>query len=650
MQKKVQLSLILVALVSSLYADKTKVELMPLTIESTALQTDELKSTDSVEVYTQDDIEKAHVQNVYEFLNTQTSVTTMPSYGNPFSQKIDMHGYGIGDGYQNIVIRVNGRKINNIDMVAPMLSGISPSSISRIEIIKSSGIVTGGDGANAGVINITTKKNNDKSITAYAGTYHTADGSIYLGHSDETITASMSAEVQTNGGIRYLNDYNNDKDESGLRTASFDVAYTPISEIELRFNGGFTNTDLDYAGSLNIYDYAKDATSAGSSNTSQDYDTDNIGIGVSYFINNELSINLDAAVENKDSDFRNRGTYGDYVWGSHYKYHTFNANVEYVNNSFELVSGLDGFYGKRESDATAYSMTNKTKKENLAGYIMAQTRFGNSTIKAGYRYEKVSYRYTDAFNSKSDDHGLSGVEFGYNYMLDKEKSIFFNYSHGYQSPDIDRFFSYGSFNRFIDPMKTDSYTLGFNYFLPKNKFKLSVYYIDLTDEIYYYADPTYMNSKNTNIDDSSKYGIDLYNKWLINKEFALILNYNFIMAEIDDEKENGDDYSDNALPGVSKHNIKTTLSYTPNDAIRFSITQIYRSKAYSANDFTNNFLQRQDDFKSTDFSASYTKGSWEVFAKVNNIFNTENGLWIRDNSIYPVNFTTTALAGFKLNF
>jgi iron complex outermembrane receptor protein len=159
-----------------------------------------------------------------------------------------------------------------------------------------------------------------------------------------------------------------------------------------------------------------------------------------------------------------------------------------------------------------------------------------------------------------------------------------------------------------------------------------------------------MNSKNTNIDDSSKYGIDLYNKWLINKEFALILNYNFIMAEIDDEKENGDDYSDNALPGVSKHNIKTTLSYTPNDAIRFSITQIYRSKAYSANDFTNNFLQRQDDFKSTDFSASYTKGSWEVFAKVNNIFNTENGLWIRDNSIYPVNFTTTALAGFKLNF
>ena len=58
-----------------------------------------------------EDIEKAHVQNVYEFLNQQTSIIAIPSYGNPFSQKLDIHGYGV-DGYQNIIIRVNGRKIN----------------------------------------------------------------------------------------------------------------------------------------------------------------------------------------------------------------------------------------------------------------------------------------------------------------------------------------------------------------------------------------------------------------------------------------------------------------------------------------------------------------------------------------------------------
>ncbi len=646
MQKNIQLSLILVTLLS--YANAAEVELKPLSIESTALVTDELQSTDAVEVYTQEDIQKAHVQNVYEFLNSQTSVTTMPSYGNPFSQKLDMHGYGIGDGYQNIVIKINGRKINNIDMVAPMLNGISPSAISRIEIIKSSGIVTGGDGTNAGIINITTKKNNDKEITLYGGTYGTMDGAIFIGHSDDTLTMNVTGEVQSNDGTRHMNHYNSDKDESALRTAAFDLAYTPIAEVELRLNGGFSHTDVDYAGSLSLVQYNDDATQEGSSNTSQDYDTDNFGAGISYFINDNLSVNLDGSIENKDSDFRNRGMYGDYVWGSHYKYRSFDANVEYINDTLEIITGMDGFYGKRESDSTPYSLSSETTKDNLAGYLMAQMNLGKSTFKAGYRYEKVSYRYTDAFSSKSDDHGLSGVELGYNYMIDSQKSLFFNYAHAYQSPDIDRFFSYGSFNNFIDPMKTDSYTLGFNYFLPNNKFKISIYYIDLTDEIYYYSDPTYMNSKNTNIDESSKYGVDIYNKWLINEQFSLTLNYNYVQATIDKERENGQDYSDNDLPGVSNHNAKGTLSYMPNKATTLSVTQVYRSEAYAANDFNNDFRQRQEMYYSTDLSAAYAKENWEIFAKINNLFNRENGLWIQDNAIYPVNFTTTAIVGFKI--
>jgi iron complex outermembrane receptor protein len=52
----------------------------------------------------------------------------------------------------------------------------------------------------------------------------------------------------------------------------------------------------------------------------------------------------------------------------------------------------------------------------------------------------------------------------------------------------------------------------------------------------------------------------------------------------------------------------------------------------------------------TDISATYAKKTWEVFAKINNLFNQKNGLWIKDDAIYPVNFTTTAIAGFKLKY
>ena len=115
MRKKITLSFVSVALLSQLHADST-ITLKPLEITSSAIKSDELKSSDAVEIYTQKDIEASHTKDLYEFLNTQTSISTMPNYGNPFSQAIDIHGYGLTNGYQNVVITINGRKINNIDM------------------------------------------------------------------------------------------------------------------------------------------------------------------------------------------------------------------------------------------------------------------------------------------------------------------------------------------------------------------------------------------------------------------------------------------------------------------------------------------------------------------------------------------------------
>ncbi|MDD3504953.1 MAG: TonB-dependent receptor [Sulfurimonas sp.] len=134
----------------------------------------------------------------------------------------------------------------------------------------------------------------------------------------------------------------------------------------------------------------------------------------------------------------------------------------------------------------------------------------------------------------------------------------------------------------------------------------------------------------------------------MSENLNLALNYNYVQAKIDEEVENGEDYSGNDLPGVSDHNLKATLSYLANKNITLALTQVYRSKAYAASDFNNDFAQKQEAYKSTDISISYTKDSLELFAKINNLFNQKNGLWIEDNAIYPLNFTTTAMAGFKL--
>ena len=645
MSNAIKISIISAALISSLYAEQT-VTLEPLSITSTAIKTDELKSTDAVEIYTQEDIEKAHVQNVYEFLNQQTSVTATPSYGNPFTQLLDMRGYGLSNGNQNIVITINGRKLNNIDSVPQLLSSISPASISRIEIIKSSGIVVGGDGANAGVINITTKKNNDKEFSFYLGNYGMVDGSFYAGHSDEKLSISASGEAQKTDGIRDIDTAGN-KDKNRFATGTFNLAYTPIEALELRFGAASTRTDVNYAGSLTKEQYEQNPTQEGSYSVHQKYDTDALNAGISYFINDEITLSVNVNRENKKSE------YIPSTNPSYYTYNSGNIALDLDYDLFSLSTGVDAFYGDLESGSDT------TSKNNLAAFVMSEFYIGRTTLKAGYRYEKITYKYDSPTTELTQDNSLNGAELGVNVVLNSTNSIFVNYTHAYQAPIIDNFFKtdYSNwpiiskqFNSFIDPMKSDSFTLGYNNINSRNKLKLSIYYIDLKDEIYYYKDPAGINSKNTNIDRSHKYGLDVYDKFLISQHFNLTVNYNYVQAIIDEEKQNGDDYSGNSLPGVSEHNMKLTFSYLPSKHSNISITEVYRSEAYAANDFNNNFSQKQDAYNATDISATYAKDNWEIFAKINNLFDQSNGLWIQDDSIYPVNFARTAIAGFKLKY
>lgn len=649
MKHTFQLSLLSVALLSQINA--SDLTLKPIEITSTAIATDELKATDAVEIYTQEDIQKAHVQTIYEFLTTQTSLFATSAYGNPYSQKIDMRGYGIGDGYQNIVVTINGRRMNNVDMTAQILASISPSSIEKIEIIKSSGVVNAGDGTNAGVINITTKKSNEKEISFYKGNYGLHDASFFVGNHDEKLSVSANAEVQRNQGIRDI-DLEENKDANSLTTAAFDLAYRASQNLELRLGAMLTKTDVIYPGPMQETEYREDPTQIGSGTwgpsnyATQKYDTDVITTGVSYKINTKLSLDFDASNEVKKSLY----TIPAYIYDAttNYDYKQLKSSLNYNDENFALKFGAEAFYADldyRNSYATELSM----QKDNEALFTISEFYFNALTIKAGYRYENMGFNES---GGESVSEYLYGTELGASYLLDQKSSLFANYSHGYQSASLDRMFSYfgSGYMGYVKPSQSNNYNLGYANIQTNNKLKLSLFYIDLKDEIYYYNDPSYMNSKNTNIDASYKYGVDLYDKYILNQELNLALNYNYVEAIIDKEYQNGEIYDDKKLPGVANHNLKVIINYLPNEATTLSLIEVYRSETYAAEDFANDFTQKQDPFYTTDIACTYAQQGWEIFARVNNLFNQQNGIWIRDNAIYPVNYTTTAYAGVKLKY
>ena len=649
MTKTITLSLLGTLLLSALHADT--IELESLTVESTRLQNNELNAPEAVEIYTRKDIEKSHAQTLPEFLQKNTSVNIIPAYGNPFSPLLDMRGYGVEHGNANIVVRVNGRKINNIDNVPQLLGSISTASIERIEITKGSGIVQNGDGANAGVINIITKRNNHKEVSLSIGSQNTSQTALYLGHTDEFVSASLVADLYKTEGTRKI-DNNGKTDEKRLSNVALNLALTPNDDLELRFGIQNNNVDAIYGSYLSRDEYKSDPSQPGSFNfgaSKQNYKTTVFSTGLGYSINDNVDFQADYAHEKKNSE----NTYSSgFVDPSRYTYENISAVLTYNENHFKLLTGFEAYLGNRDGYG------GNIDKDTYAGYILAQYRQGKHTLKTGYRFERAFYTQDSTIADNTKAYSLHGRELAYNYEINEENSAFVSYAHSYQSASIDQLLVYvfptgGVFKNFLEPMKADTYTLGYNNIHTNNKFKASVFYAELKNEFYYYTGPAGTfdpASNNTNIDESSKYGLELFDAYNISRQWDITALYNYTRAKIDKEIENGEDLGGNSLPGVPKHTAKATLDYYPNEYTTLALVQNYRSEAYALNDIRNNFSQKQEHCRTTDISLTYAKDNYEVFAKINNIFDQSNGLWISDDAIYPINFRLTFLSGLKLKF
>ena len=615
------------------------------TVTATALEEDELTYAAPVEIYTATDIEASKSQDVYEFLNQSTSVVTMPSYGNRFSQKIDMRGYGIGDGYENIVVVVDGRRMNNVDMVPQLLSSIPIDSIDKIEIVKGAGSVEYGDGANAGVISITTKDFTGANITVYGGSNGTGYGSLGAGYADDLFSFSAFADYFETDGQRDLQA--SDKQDSGRsKNGSFDLKLYLVDNLELRAGWAATRINTNYAGSLTKAEYEDDPTQATTSgyDTHQHFDTDLWSFGLGYDFTSNWSVDTNLFTVDTETEYGSSASQADYDYDSG------DLTVKYKKNALHVAFSASFFKGERDGYGS------RTSKDNLAGFVKADYFYDDHSFSAGARVEEVTYKYRPETGSNlKEDETLEAYELGYNYKLTNEQSIFASFAHSFQAPNIDRFFATTyppptfapvvAFNGFIDPMKANTYNVGYNYFTENNKFKAVLFYADITDEIYYTGG---FSGVNTNLDETSKLGFELYDKYLILENLFISGNYTYVEAEID--KDDNQNIEDKTLPGVPKHNLSASIGYMPTTQSKVILAHTYRSSAYAMEDFENRFDQKQEVYNSTDVTVSYSFDKVELFAKVQNLLDEDNGLWIHDDAIYPVNFERTWIIGLNGKF
>ncbi len=620
-------------------------QLSPVTVTGNRMAQTDIRAPYASEIHSAADIEKSAAISLYDYLSRYSSVTVLPSYGNQYSQLIDMRGYGIGNGYQNVVVTVNGRRLNNVDMVPQLLGSIPVSAIERIEIIKGNGSVAQGDGAMSGIINIVTKDQSGAALNITGGSHGKSSGSVSATVTQELFSLQVLADNSRSNGYRDA-DINGLKDASDADNMSAALTLFPDQDSELRIGKERSWIDTVYGGSLTQDQFNDNPTQNGSKNyTGQTFETDINRFGATFRFNNALSLKADHFSEEKESVYASG-------FRSDYDYQSTDIAAHTQFGEWQVIIGAQWFDGKRTSSGS------DTSKKNAAIYLQSLYTLNDTMISAGIRRETIDYTHQSSDSSEiRDDHRLNAWDIGINHQISDNVTLFSNLNQAFQAPDIDRFFSSDysnfpiitvTFNGFIEPAISRNLTVGMNHISDKNKLKLSAFYSDLKDEIFY--ETTFTFGSNTNIDESHKYGIELQNTHQVTDALIARLNYNWIRAIIDKEDSGNGAYDGKELPGVSEHSLIAGIDYAITHTGSFTLNQTWRSRAWAANDFANAFSQKQKAYNTTDIGYAHRLDNLTLYVQVNNVFEHSNGLWIRDDAVYPVNFTRTWHAGIRAAF
>ena len=641
-----------------------KITLNPTELSSNYFTEEDTSAPFASEIYTEDDIKNSKSNNIYDFLTQNTSLSLAPSSGNRFSQKISTRGYGLTIGSHNLVVTLNGRRLNSIATDGPAINTININDVEKIEITKGSGSVIYGDSAMAGAIHIYTKRNLDTKVVSSIGNYGLVQTAASFGVSGDKIDLNMSLDNLKHGGYSVADPKGN-KDKGEETKSKINVRYVTDGGTEFEVDYDLNDSENRYPNALTKaqFDANPAQNSLGRVYTISDRKSDTLTYKVKRQLTDNLTLSRSSSILNKETVTKSHlwsaiTTYDD---PSKYQYDYYNTDyiLSYENENLKIDSGYTSLDGSRTFPvATAWVPANTTSKKNIGFFSQLQYDQGDSIYTIGARNETVEYEYKPVSGAqKNAKHHLEAFDIGFNTRVNPSTTVFTNFNQAFQAPLIDRFFTYnGGFNGFMSPSDSKTINIGLNYLTDKSKTKVTVYRSNIRNEMYYNG------SANTNIDKSHKQGLELQNAFAVNPKLSTNISYAYTDAIIDKEADNSL-MNGKTNPMTSKHNISASAIYSLSDNASITLTQKYRSSAFSEEDYTNTLIHKQMAYNSTDFNFSYKPNNdLEFNFDIENVFDVAFGTVLDDDAldsyftgtnlgtIYPGNFTRNIKASLIYKF
>jgi vitamin B12 transporter len=250
MKKTIQLSLISVALLSSLYAENVA-NLDTITVSSATKSAQSIKDiTSNLDVITSEEIEEKHYTTVVEALNSVAGINFSNNGGLGTQTSVYLRGFDS----KRILVLIDGIRYNDVTgLSGAPFEHLMIADIQQIEIIKGAQSGIWGADASAGVINIITKsaqKGAHASANVEYGSFNTKKYGLSASYKADNYYTKISSQKITTDS--FSSKVPNDMDVEDFERDGY-------TNITTNIKAGFNITDTNKVDILHTIIHAESA-------------------------------------------------------------------------------------------------------------------------------------------------------------------------------------------------------------------------------------------------------------------------------------------------------------------------------------------------------------------------------------------------------
>lgn len=623
--------------------EQPRFELDEVVVTATRIEESVRNIPRNVTVITSDDIEQAPGNNVVDLLGRESGVNLWSFFGHDKWAGVDLRGMG-QSFLSNVIVMVDGFRINTSDLRAADLASIPLDQIERIEIVRGAGSVLYGDGAVGGVINIITKTGQEKSetrlYTSY-GSYDTSDGRASHGGQVKSLGYNLNADYYDSEGYRD-NGYVRKKD------AGIQVAYPLGDLIKLTFTGSHHEDQYGLPGPVSREDISsRDRRTSTDRPDDFGETTDRRCVGgIEIDLSKWGHVKTRRGYRFRDNDFIlgfnpliTKADQTDNI-DEDTRYFNLSYNKAYQTRGLEhqFQCGLDHYETEYIREEPSGSGRNRENSETESIGLFVTNDWSVTTdiiVRLGYRYNDYDGRFrTDRLlffgeverwvngNVLNRDFSNDLYDVGIVYTLSPEVSFFASLATSFRIPNVDEF---AQAEDELRPQEGTHVDIGGRYrFKGVMEVSFTFFQIRMLDEIFF--DQAAQVNRNYS-ERTKRRGLETDVRVYATESLYLWGNYTYTEAKFEER--------DTTVPLVPEHKASVGLEWQIFEPLVLSLTGTYVGPRFDGNDQDNDRFEVLDRYSVFDGKLIYEYEGVKLFVGVNNIFDELYSTIAFEETYYP---------------